>query len=630
MAAVCRPISYGVLLVAILLSPAPAAAQGVGGSIVGTVTDQTQAILPGVAVTVTGPALMGTRADVTAADGTYRLPNLPPGSDYVVVFELQGFSSFKREGIRLDVGFTATINATLSPAGLQENVTVSGASPVVDVTASRVATHLNAEQLKTALVGSRDYAAIMSQMPGVLNLRVDVGGANATTMQAYRAYGLAGGRGEIEGINSSQFGSQGLLGYSDMESFEDMAVNLTGNSAETPVPGPFINVVSKSGGNTYHGQFYVDYQKDAFGSRNIDDDLIRRGLTSSGGVDVRDLNRFQLFRDVAANLGGFVIKDKLWWYGGLRHTRLDRRYPVLIDDIAVTTIPAYTAKLTYNITPNHKVSAFRTYANKVFENYGVGARIVTADALIDEEYPNVTDSFTYEAILRRSLMLTVRAGHWGDFGDYKGKGQTQRYDDAGANRLYGAIPTRFDERDRPQVNGSLTYFRSGWIGSHSFKIGGEFQHEQQKYSTPAFGPNNTILYLNNTTDGRDAYTEWQVRVSSNLELPEGIELTPILRAQAGRPYAPTFIARLNYSSSVPIKASPRGEQRNDDVVVFDIRLAKALRFKGGHTIRGFVDVYNMFNTNAVQDMTTSYGANFLRPSLISGPRIARVGLRYEF
>ena len=74
----------------------------------------------------------------------------------------------------------------------------------------------------------------------------------------------------------------------------------------------------------------------------------------------------------------------------------------------------------------------------------------------------------------------------------------------------------------------------------------------------------------------------------------------------------------------------RGEQRNDDVVVFDIRLAKAFTVRPGMRLRGFVDVYNITNTNAVQDMTVSYGANFLRPSLISGPRIARVGLRFEF
>lgn len=940
MQVVCRPLSLAVQLMALLGLALSAHAQGVGGSIIGTVTDGTQGVLPGVTVTVTGPALMGTRSDVTAADGRYRLTNLAPGSDYVVTFELVGFGSFKREGIRLDVGFTATINATLSPASLEETVVVSGASPVVDVTASRVSTHLNADQIATVLVGSRDYAAVMAQVPGVVNTRVDVGGGNATTMQAYRAYGLDGGRGEIEGINSSQFGSGGLLGYSDMEAFDDMAVNTTGNSAETPVSGTFVNVVSKSGGNTYHGSAYADYQQDGFGATNIDDRLIARGLTSSGDVDVHDLNKFQMFRDLSANAGGYIVKDKLWWFGAVRHTRLDRRYPVLIDDIATTTIPAYTGKLTYNVTPNHKLAAFYTWSNKIFQNYGVGdgatARIVTADALIDERYPNATMSFTYEAVFGRTMTLTVRAGHWGDFGDYKGKGQTQRYDDAGANRLYGSIPTRFDERDRPQANGSLTYFKDGWIGSHSFKLGGEFQHEEQNYSTTAFGPNNTILYLNNkvptqvdvylvpnatravgrtksayltdswrlnsratlnlgvrfdqytnyvpdqvgpqghafpqvngptwnlvapriggvfavtsdqrtlikasygiywdspgftlanqgnpnpnnnftryewinptprfneqglpiyegpqqlgrvisvsgaradfapavtydpglkdqfahsasvffereiganfglrtgvvwngvrnprtvvnisqpfeafnqpvtvtnpgpdgvagtsddggpvtaynldpsyltrpisqvvmngyvtdsdfytweitatrrqskrwsllasfsnmwsrqgvtrltpnalinTTDGRDAFSEWQARLSSNLQLWRGLEVTPMLRAQAGRPYAPTFIARLNYQSNVAINAAPKGDQRNDNVAVFDVRVAKAVSFGQGKRMRGFLDVYNITNTNAVQDMTVSYGANFLRPSLISGPRIARVGVRFEF
>ena len=937
---VCRPLSCVVQLVAVWLLAVSAGAQGVGGGIVGTVTDGTQGVLPGVTVTVTGPALMGTRTDVTAADGRYRFTNLPPGSDYLIVFELAGFGSFKREGIRLDVGFTATINATLSPASLEETVVVSGASPVVDVTASRVATHLNADQIATVLVGSRDYAAVMAQVPGVLNTRVDVGGGNATTMQSYRAYGLDGGRGEIEGINSSQFGSGGLLGYSDMEAFDDMAVNTTGNSAETPVSGTFVNVVSKSGGNTYRGSAYADYQQDGFGTTNIDDDLIARGLTSRGDVDVHDLNKFKMFRDLSANAGGYIVKDKLWWFGAVRHSRLDRRYPVLIDDIAITTIPAYTGKLTYNMTQSHKLVAFYTWSNKIFKNYGVGdgatARIVTADALIDERYPIATMSFTYEAILGRTVALTLRAGHWGDFGDYKGKGQNQRYDDAGANRIYGTIPTRFDERDRPQANGSLSYFKDGWGGSHSFKVGGEFQHEQQKYSTTAFGPNNTVLYLNNnvptqvdvylvpnatravgrtksvyltdswrtserltlnlgvrfdqytnyvpdqvgpqgyqfpqvdgpkfnlfapriggvfsltkdqrtlvkasygvywdspgftlanqgnpnpnsnftryewvnpnprynseglpiyegpqqngrvisvsgaradfspavtydpdlrdqyahsasvfvereiganfgvrtglvwngvrnprtivnvnqpfdafnqpvsvpnpgpdgvvstgddgaavtaynldprflglpvsqvvktgyvtdsdfytweitatrrqsrrwsllasfsnmwsrqgitaltpnalinTTDGRDAVTEWQARLSSNLQLWRGIEVTPMLRAQAGRPYAPTFIARLNYQSNVPIYASPKGDQRNDNVVVFDVRLAKAFLSGQGKKLRGFLDVYNITNTNAVQDMTVSYGSNFMRPSLISGPRIARVGVRFEF
>ena len=97
-------------------------------------------------------------------------------------------------------------------------------------------------------------------------------------------------------------------------------------------------------------------------------------------------------------------------------------------------------------------------------------------------------------------------------------------------------------------------------------------------------------------------------------------MTPMLRAQAGRPYSPTFIARLNYQSNVTVKASPRGDQRNDNVAVFDIRVAKAFTLGQGMKLRGFLDVYNITNTNAVQDMTVSYDLNFLRPSLISGPR----------
>ena len=254
------------------------------------------------------------------------------------------------------------------------------------------------------LVGSRDYAAVMAQVPGVLNTRVDVGGANATTMQAYRAYGLDGGRGEIEGINSSQFGSGGLLGYSDMEAFDDMAVNTTGNSAETPVSGAFVNVVSKSGGNTYHGSAYIDYQQEGFGTTNIDDELIARGLTSSGDVDVHDLNKFQLFRDLSANVGGFIVKDKLWWFGAVRHTQLDRALPGADRRHRDHDDPGLYREAHLQRDAEPQADGVLHWSNKIFENYGVGTatRIVTADALIDETYPNATMSFTYEAVLGRS------------------------------------------------------------------------------------------------------------------------------------------------------------------------------------------------------------------------------------
>ena len=174
---VLRRLSFAVQLVAILLLAVSASAQGVGGGIVGTVTGPA----PGRAARRDGHRHRP-RPDGIAQRrhrGRRHLSASEPAAGqrlHVLVFELPGFGGLKREGIRLDVGFTATINATLSPASLEETVTVSGASPVVDVTASRVSTHLNAEQIATVLVGSRDYAAVMAQVPGVLNTRVDVGG----------------------------------------------------------------------------------------------------------------------------------------------------------------------------------------------------------------------------------------------------------------------------------------------------------------------------------------------------------------------------------------------------------------------------------------------------------------------
>ena len=108
---------------------------------------------------------------------------------------------------------------------------------------------------------------------------------------------------------------------------------------------------------------------------------------------------------------------------GVRHTQLNRRYPVLIDDIAITDNPGIHGEGHLQRHTNHKVSAFHTYSNKIFENYGVGERIVTADALIDEEYPNATDVVHVRGVLGSLRRDDRSGGHWGDFGDYKGRAQ---------------------------------------------------------------------------------------------------------------------------------------------------------------------------------------------------------------
>src|SRR5262249_10542044 len=158
-----------------------------------------------------------------------------------------GFTTIKRENVQLPLGFTATINVEMSPAALAESITVSGASPVVDVTSTTVKTNVGAEQLEN-LTGARDHQSIMRLIAGVSLNQVDVGGSGATTYQTFSVYGQKGqSRGEVEGMVTTESATLGEVFYSDWNSFEDVAVNAVGNTAEMPQPGSLTTVIAKSG-----------------------------------------------------------------------------------------------------------------------------------------------------------------------------------------------------------------------------------------------------------------------------------------------------------------------------------------------------------------------------------------------
>ena len=291
-------------LLAVAAAPAHAQVGATTGAIVGTVTDDTKAVLPGVTVSARGSALMGVRTVISEANGQYRFGALPPGT-YTLIFEIEGFTPITRDNIQIGLGFTATINVELSVGGLAETITVSGQSPVVDVTTTAVSTNLGAEKLE-ALGGSRDYAAVTSYLPGVIMSRPSVGGTGAVTYQRSTRYGLVGhDRGEIEGINSTEAAAGGQeVAYSDSDSFDDMSLNVVGNGADMPNPGTYTKVISKSGSNQYRGRAYLDLQSDALEAYNIDEDQIALGLTAPGTVPVEEGNRLIGFRDYSAARDG--------------------------------------------------------------------------------------------------------------------------------------------------------------------------------------------------------------------------------------------------------------------------------------------------------------------------------------
>jgi hypothetical protein len=182
-----------------------------------------------VTVTISSSSLMGTRSSTTSEQGMYRFAAVPPGT-YRILFEMAGFASLAREGIVVTLGFTATVNVEMAIAAVQETVTVTGESPVVDVASTRIQQNFNLEQLE-ALPNARDMWALLAESPGIAMTRFDVGGSRAGTQTGYVAYGF-GGQGQqvrvlVEGINTTE-GTGGAGFYFDYGSFEEVFIGTGG------------------------------------------------------------------------------------------------------------------------------------------------------------------------------------------------------------------------------------------------------------------------------------------------------------------------------------------------------------------------------------------------------------------
>src|SRR5262249_20651574 len=317
-------------------------AQGGGasttGSINGKVADTSGAVLPGVTVSATSPSAMGVQTSVTDGGGNYRFPALPPGA-YTLTFELPGFNTLKRENIQIAMGFTATVNVELAVASLQETVTVTGDSPVIDTSATRVQQNFKLEALQE-IPNSRDLRSLLAVTPSVTMGRIDVGGNRAGTQTPYSAYGYGGqNRVLVEGINTTE-GTSGAGFYVDYGSFEEVFLGTVAQGAEMPTPGVQSQMVGKSGGNKFQGEIYQDYEKKRMIRQNISKNIASRFLfdpaTNPGGNIRLHSNETEKYHDSNFNVGGPIKKDKVWWYFSYRNFKNSVAQPNFIGPIAGT------------------------------------------------------------------------------------------------------------------------------------------------------------------------------------------------------------------------------------------------------------------------------------------------------
>ena len=334
----CAPIvKLLTSLASVVLIPTVVSAQAV---IAGTVRDTSGAVLPGVTVEATSPALIEkVRTHVTDGTGRYRIEDLRPGV-YSVTFTLQGFTAFKREGIELSGQFTATINAELRVGTLAETITVTGETPVVDIQSARREVTINNDVLK-AIPTARNYAAMVGIIPGVNTNLNDVISSTATTQFPIHGGRNNEGRMLIDGLNvgNPPGGNQPTSYIADVGNAQEVTFTTAGGLGESETAGLVMNVVPKTGGNSTTGSIAYAGTGEALQSNNYTDELKAQGLTTPIPLTKAwDLN---------GAVGGPIKRDRLWYFAKRTHSgwnqenrehllQPERRRP---DEVAVFSGP---------------------------------------------------------------------------------------------------------------------------------------------------------------------------------------------------------------------------------------------------------------------------------------------------
>ncbi len=352
-----RSLTVRCIALLIVLSPVIASAQT--SAISGTVRDASGGVLPGVTVEVSSPALIEkTRSTVTSGSGQYSILALRPGI-YTVKFELPGFASVIREGIELTSDFTATINTDLKVGTLEETLTVTGESPIVD-TSNITQRVVMTQEVRDALPTGRNIQAVGIMIPGTTlalggggALSRDVGGSGNLQQSPLQYRGSGDTVQTIEGLRLNNLCAQGAYSgvYWNDASFEEFSYVTGADSAEVGQGGMRVNMVPRDGGNSFRGSMIMNYAAESFGSDNcgspgfvngVAQPCTRSNLSGSKTFNpnntLTNVDVIQKIWDINPSIGGPILRNKIWFNYTFRHwgseqdqgRRLRRQEPLAV------------------------------------------------------------------------------------------------------------------------------------------------------------------------------------------------------------------------------------------------------------------------------------------------------------
>jgi hypothetical protein len=465
-------------------------------AIAGTVRDGSGAVLPGVIVEASSPVLIEkVRTVLTNERGQFTIVDLRPGI-YRVTFTLSGFNTFIRDGLELPTDFTATINAEMRIGVLEESVTVTGESPVVDVASTARVQVLDRDALD-ALPTGRSIFSMGQLVPGVQLSSPDVGGSRAMqqTYMATRGLTSANNIVQVDGMMINGLDGDGAVQqYVNNAFIQEMTYQTAGSGADVSPGGIRVNIVPRDGGNQFHGSFFGAWNDGSWQANNLDDDLRTLGLNNVDKIDkIWDFN---------FGIGGPIRRDKLWFYGSLRHWGVHEGktgtfnvpsganvYQCSIGAIACDQgiddqqIKSAVLRLTWQMTQRNKISVYFDEIDK-FRGHGFTTGNVT-DALTASQI--WTSPLYNDAVLKWtstvSSQLLLEAGFSMNYEQYVIVNQDGINQERGSPAWYAGA-SRFDINrstlwagigngqggrypDRYNLGASASYV----TGSHTVKVG---------------------------------------------------------------------------------------------------------------------------------------------------------------
>lgn len=460
-----------VVISALLLGSVWNAEAQTTGRIMGQVKDESGAALPGVSVEVQGAALQGSRSATTDADGAYRIALLPPGQ-YDVTFNLQGFATESRKDVTVSLDKDTTLEIKMSVQAVQQEITVIGELPAVDTTATTLGSNLPSEVIQTLPTG-RNYSSVVQVTPGVSS---DANPENRG-QSTITVYGSSGAENSflIDGVNTTgvEYGFQGK--ELNFEFIEELDVKTGGYEAELGrSTGAIVNVITKSGGNNFHG--------DAFAYTD-EDELQREAepvVATSGIID--GFTR----RDFGIDLGGYIIKDRLWFFGA--YDRVDHDTKSLVvggPDEGIESSSnrdLASGKLTLLLSDSqYLVASFfqdpRDDTGAINDaNHTLNGDPTTYEGL--QEFGGRDYALRYDGVFGDSWVASAqiaRHEEQNSVGPATDAGDTIQYRDVDSNFFqtggFGLIQSK--DFGRTFFGGSVTRF---W-GDHEFKVGAEYEKE---------------------------------------------------------------------------------------------------------------------------------------------------------